>query len=565
MTRVEDARHHSPPDRIAPLRLPARDEVEALVQLCEQAWDLARVVLEVAVDRDDDLALGVREPGGEGGRLAEVAAQAHDLRVRRPRVEPGQRGERAVLRAVVDEDRFPGLSARLQRGVQLVVEEGDASLLVVYGDDDRNHGSEPSRVNYGGGGGGGGGGWVAVAVAAEAVAVAAVGVAVAAVAAVAAVVEVAEAVVEAGAVVVVVERWRWRRRRRRRRAVVVDDRRAGCRGWRRRVRAVVGRNEGERDPGQDEQRQADQCGKQPGSSVRPRRRDDLRGRVPGDWNDRSREQPDERTPVRGPIRGRLGQRLLGHCSQRHRRIRPKRVDRGRRLVELAAQQVDGARRLEGEPPREQPEQDHAERIDVARGGGAFSRSLLRRHVRGRSDQRAGLRQRVHAGHPGNAEVRDLGATLLVEEDVRRLQVAVDEPVLVRVREPGSDLGRDRPGLGVRERPAVAEALLERAARQVLEDHERPPALASVVVEAADVRVRQRSDGPRLALEAQRIRVSAQELERDRPAELRVDREPDLGHRPRSQLLFKPIAVGEDLAHAGVAYGCLGRDSESDFD
>ena len=132
--------------RVAPLRLPARDEVEALVQLCEQARDLARVVLEVAVDRDDDLALGVREPGGEGGRLAEVAAQADDLRVRGPGVEPRQRGERAVLRAVVDEDRLPGLAARLERGVQLVVEEGDASLLVVNGDDDRDHGSEPSRV-----------------------------------------------------------------------------------------------------------------------------------------------------------------------------------------------------------------------------------------------------------------------------------------------------------------------------------------------------------------------------------------------------------------------------------
>ena len=293
----------------------------------------------------------------------------------------------------------------------------------------------------------------AVAVEAAAAVVAAeAGVAAAAVAA-AEVVAVAEAAVaaaveaEAG-VVGWRRRWRWRRRSRRR-----HDRRAGRRGRRRRVRAVVARNEGERDPGQDEQRQADQCGKQPGSPARPRRRDDLRGRVPGDWNDRSREQPDERSPVRGPIRGRLGERLLGHRSERHRRIRPKRVDRGRRLVQLAAQQVDRARRLEREPPREHPEQDHAERVDVARGRGGLSRSLLRRHVRGRSDQRAGLRQRVHAGHPGDAEVRDLGATLLVEEDVRRLQVAVDEPVLVRVREPGRDLGRDRPGLGVRQRPA----------------------------------------------------------------------------------------------------------------
>ena len=154
--RVEDARDDAPsPERVAALRFPARDEVEALVQLREQARDLARVVLEVAVDRDDDLALGVREPGGERGRLAEVAAQADDLRVRGSGVEPRQRGERAVLRAVVDEDRLPGLAAGLERGLQLLVEEGDAPLLVVNGDDDRDHGSEPSRVPAIGGGGGG--------------------------------------------------------------------------------------------------------------------------------------------------------------------------------------------------------------------------------------------------------------------------------------------------------------------------------------------------------------------------------------------------------------------------
>src|SRR5438093_1368627 len=68
--RVEDPRHDPPAERIAALGLPAGDEVEALVQLREQARNLARVVLEVAVDRDDRLAVCVREPGCEcgGGR-----------------------------------------------------------------------------------------------------------------------------------------------------------------------------------------------------------------------------------------------------------------------------------------------------------------------------------------------------------------------------------------------------------------------------------------------------------------------------------------------------------------
>ena len=43
------------------LRLPAGDEVEALVELGEQLRDLGRVVLEVAVDRDDHVALRLGE------------------------------------------------------------------------------------------------------------------------------------------------------------------------------------------------------------------------------------------------------------------------------------------------------------------------------------------------------------------------------------------------------------------------------------------------------------------------------------------------------------------------
>ena len=42
--------------RVAPPRLPAGDEVEALVELREQPRDLRRIVLQIRVDRDDDFA-----------------------------------------------------------------------------------------------------------------------------------------------------------------------------------------------------------------------------------------------------------------------------------------------------------------------------------------------------------------------------------------------------------------------------------------------------------------------------------------------------------------------------
>jgi hypothetical protein len=55
-------------------------------------------------------------------------------------MQPRQRGEGAVGRAVVDEDGLPRPPERVERRAELVVQEGDAPLLVVDGDDDRDHG-----------------------------------------------------------------------------------------------------------------------------------------------------------------------------------------------------------------------------------------------------------------------------------------------------------------------------------------------------------------------------------------------------------------------------------------
>ncbi len=149
---VEDAREEPARERVAPVRLPAGDQVEALVELREQPRDLGGIVLQVAVDRDDGVAACLVEAGHERGGLAEVAAQPDDADVLLGVVESRQRGERAVGRAVVDEDRLPLGVQRLERRAQLVVEQCDAAFLVVNGNDDRDHGSEPSvsctRIRY---------------------------------------------------------------------------------------------------------------------------------------------------------------------------------------------------------------------------------------------------------------------------------------------------------------------------------------------------------------------------------------------------------------------------------
>src|SRR5262249_26846984 len=143
---VEDSRGNTPPERVSTTRLPAGDEVVALVELGEQAGDLSRVVLEIAVDRDDGLAACVVEACCKCRRLPEVSPQADHADVVVPGVEPRQGGEGAVGRAVVDEDRLPLLSQRLEGRLELVVEERDGALLVVQGNDDRDHGAR--RLAY---------------------------------------------------------------------------------------------------------------------------------------------------------------------------------------------------------------------------------------------------------------------------------------------------------------------------------------------------------------------------------------------------------------------------------
>ena len=112
------------------------DQVEAFVELHEQARNLRRIILEVRVDRDDDLAAGLAETGRQRSCLAEISTQAHDAHVLVGVMQPRQCREGPVHGAVVDKDGFPLLPQWFEGSLELVVEEGDRALLVVQRDDD---------------------------------------------------------------------------------------------------------------------------------------------------------------------------------------------------------------------------------------------------------------------------------------------------------------------------------------------------------------------------------------------------------------------------------------------
>ena len=136
---VEHAREQAPRQRVVAAGLPAGNEVEALVELREELGDLGRVVLEVGVDRHDDLAARLEESRLERRGLSEVPTEPNHDHVRVLVVQTGQHGAAPVGRAVVDEDDLERLPSRLECRSDLTVELLERGFLVEQRDDDGDH------------------------------------------------------------------------------------------------------------------------------------------------------------------------------------------------------------------------------------------------------------------------------------------------------------------------------------------------------------------------------------------------------------------------------------------
>ena len=148
-----------------------------------------------------------------------------------------------------------------------------------------------------------------------------------------------------------------------------------------------------------------------------------------------------------------------------------------------------------------PEHD-SERVDIGRGRDRLAARLLGREVFAGAEHRPGLRDAViDVQRAGDAEVGHLHLALAAEEDVLRLDVAVDEPVVVREREPVGDRERELERPSDRQPARPEDELLEVLAVDVLEDDELPAVVVATVDDGDDVRVREPRDRARLAAEA----------------------------------------------------------------
>ena len=158
-----------------------------------------------------------------------------------------------------------------------------------------------------------------------------------------------------------------------------------------------------------------------------------------------------------------------------------------------------------------------------RGSTRVAHRLLGGDVVGGAEHAAGRGHPVLLELARDPEVGQLRPTLGVDQDVLRLDVAVDHVARVGDAEPPGDL--DRVGdrlLGV-ERADAADPLLQRLPFDVLEDDVGVAAVLAGVDHRDDVRVGELRDRPRLLAEALELigllgHLAVHHLHRDRPVE-----------------------------------------------
>ena len=103
--------------------------------------------------------------------------------------------------------------------------------------------------------------------------------------------------------------------------------------------------------------------------------------------------------------------------------------------------------LEGQAARKHLVEDDPQGPDVGSGVDVLAEELLGRHVGDGPDGAAGPGQAGLAGDLGQAEIGDPGDALLRDEDVGRLDVAVDDAVRMGGGQAVGDLGGEGERLG----------------------------------------------------------------------------------------------------------------------
>ena len=252
------------------------------------------------------------------------------------------------------------------------------------------------------------------------------------------------------------------------------------------------------------------------------------------------------------VRRVLGERLQDDRVEGSRDLRVQLARWPGTLGDLLQRHGDRGVALERNPAREGLVQQDADRVDVGGRGDREALRLLGREVLRGAEHRAGLGDLRGAG-AGDPEVGHPGAALGVDEHVLGLQVAMNDPVGVRVFGPGEHLADDLHRLAHRQAPL--DQVLERRPLDVLHRD-----VVGAVVRCPGRRRRPRSGAagrpPRTPRGETARRTAASCAKRSwrnfsatRRPEHRVLCAPDVRHAARAEPPEQPVAPGDHVSPA----------------
>ncbi len=257
----------------------------------------------------------------------------------------------------------------------------------------------------------------------------------------------------------------------------------------------------------------------------------------------------------------LREQLCQHRLEIARRTRDESTERRRPPVQHRLQQRLGGVTVERQAAGHALEQRDAERVEVARGTGAPTLRLLGRGVVERAEEAAlpGQGARLLVEELRQSEVRERERTVGMNEDVPGLDVTMEDPAPVCVRERVRH-AREPPRClatvhrGFAEPARVLDVLVEADTVDLLHREVQQPTSLAVAVDRDDVLMVKRRGRARLGTEAiPHVRVGGElrgeHLERDDAFERLLPRLVDRAH-PAATEHADDAKVAEALRHVG---------------
>ena len=134
-----DARNVSLQCVVLAILAPAGADIESFIEFLEQPRDIGRIVLQIAVHRNDDIAAREIEAGHHRSGLTKVAPQVDDFY---ERIAGGDFVENALAfvgASIIDQDQLPFAARRRHRLADARVECAQISSFVADRHGDGNH------------------------------------------------------------------------------------------------------------------------------------------------------------------------------------------------------------------------------------------------------------------------------------------------------------------------------------------------------------------------------------------------------------------------------------------